>query len=181
MKANNFIKAFCVIFLALTFTGCIGVNRSFKMIRQNLTESLDVRYEKQFEFSVGSAGLMLAGMIVKLSDVEEPVDEILSRVSLLQIGVYEKSRYGDLHATYEDLVSLTELMEMQGWEYLVRTVDDDEMAAVFVEKDCEEFNRIYVIAIEQDEMVLVEVHGDLAEIIEIAIREKGLHFEVANN
>ena len=55
------------------------------------------------------------------------------------------------------------------------------MAAVFIKEKDEELNQLCIISFDGSEMVLVEVHGDLEEIVEIVIREKGLNFEMANN
>jgi hypothetical protein len=182
MKVKKYITLSLVLLISISFSGCIGVNRNFKQVRQHLMSELDVEYDKQFEFSIGSAGLALAGMIVKLSDVEEPIEEVLANVSRVQIGVYEREHaYGQFNAEFSDLKKLTDILEKDGWKYIVRSVQDDEMAAVFVNADDEDFNRIYVIAANDDEMVLVEVHGDLSKVIEVALREKGLRFHMAEN
>lgn len=181
MNSKKYLLVIVFGLIGLSFTGCIGVNRNFKQIRTTLLERFDTDFDRKFEFSIGRAGLSLAGVIVRLSDVEEPVDEILSKVSQVQIGVYERADYGQMTADFRDLKNVTKLMEDRGWTYIVRSVQGDEMAAVFIKEEDEELNQIYVIAFDGNEMVLVEVHGDLEEIIEIAIREKGLHFEMAEN
>ena len=40
---------------------------------------------------------------------------------------------------------------------------------------------MFVIALEDDELILAEVHGDLGDLIEIAIREHGLNFAFNEN
>ncbi len=142
---------------------------------------LDMDYDKQIEFSVGSAGIMLAGMIVNLSDVEEPVDEILKNISRVQVGVYERNRYNKFHARYDVLVRLSAKLEEQGWKYIVRSVQDNEIAAVFVNEEDDEFSRLYVVAADDEQLVLVEIHGDLSKVIEVAVREKGFRMHMARN
>ena len=181
MKAKRYLLIPLVLLLGLNFTGCIGVNQNFKKIRYHLMSELDVEYSKEIEFSVGSAGIMLAGMVVSLSDIDEPVDEILSNISRVQVGVYERIGRGRLNADFDDIRKLSDILEEQGWKYIVRSVQGDEMAAVFVNADDEEFNRLYVIAAEDDELVLVELHGELSKVIEIALRDKGLNFHLAEN
>lgn len=181
MNYKKHLLVIMVAVLSINITGCIGVNRNFKQIRATLTESFDADFEKKFEFSVGRAGLSLAGMIIRLTDVEEPIDELLSKVSQVQIGIYEKGKYGEMNAKYEDLIKVTDMMEERGWTYIVRSVQKEELAAVFIKEKDEELNQLCVISFDGSEMVLVEVHGDLEEIVEIVIREKGLNFEMANN
>ncbi len=180
MNRKILLHVLLLLLISTAFSGCIGVNRNFKKIRRAVTENIDVKYNKSFEFSVGRTGLMLAGMVVRLSDVEEPVDDILSEVSRIQVGVYEKAS-GNLNTTMADLNRITDEMNSQGWRYIVRSVQRDEVVGVFVRGDDPRLRQLYVIAIDSNEMVLVEIHGELSKIVEIAIREKGLKFETAGN
>lgn len=173
--------ALMLIIIGTNLTGCIGVNTEFRKIRNHIFDKMDLDYNKQFEFAVGPAGLLLVGMFVSLADTDEPIDEVLRRVSRVQVGVYDRNKINLFHADYSDLKSFTDVMSENGWVYIVRSVQPDGLTAVFVRGDAdEEFNQLFVIAVEDDEMVLVEIHGDLEKIIEIAIREKGLHFETAH-
>ena len=72
-------------------------------------------------------------------------------------------------------------MERAGWEFIVRSVNRDELTAVFVKQNNERINQLYIIAVTNEEMVLVEVHGNIDELVAIAIREKGLKFDVVSN
>jgi len=166
--------------LSVSFTGCIGVNGNFKKIRNTLKNNLDLEYNKTVEFSVGRTGLMLAGMVIRFADTEEPIEDVLSEVSRVQVGIYERD-YGDLNAKVKNLNALTTQMENQGWKYIVRTVQHDEMVCVFVREDDPGFNQLYVVNVGDHEMVLVEIHGDLSKIIEIVLREKAFNVDFAHN
>lgn len=181
MKTKRYFLIPLVLLVGMSMAGCIGVNQNFKQIRYHLMSEMDVEYSKEIEFSIGSAGIMLAGMFVGLAEVDEPIDEILSNISRVQVGVYERTGRGRLQLDFDDIRKLSNILEEQGWKYIVRSVQGDEMAAVFVNADDEEFNRLYVIAVENHEMVLVELHGDLSKVIEIALRDKGLRFHMADN
>ncbi|MCF6269937.1 MAG: hypothetical protein L3J41_09510 [Melioribacteraceae bacterium] len=50
------------------------------------------------------------------------------------------------------------------------------MAAIFVRVHNDELNQLFIISVNNEEVVLVEVLGNLHKVIEIAIREKGLDF-----
>ena len=51
------------------------------------------------------------------------------------------------------------------------------MRFVGVQRDDDFLNQIFVVTLNDRELVLTEVNGDLAEVVEIAIREKGLNIE----
>ncbi|MBU0561718.1 MAG: DUF4252 domain-containing protein [Bacteroidetes bacterium] len=170
---NKIFLALITFMLITTLSGCIGVNRSFKHVRSNLFENLDMDYNREIEFSIGPAGLMLAGMIVRMTDVEEPIGEIISQISRVQVGVYKNEYTHSGKSDFEALKKLTDEMMENGWRYIVRTIDGNEMAAVFIneiEEDDEEISQLFVIAINGEELVLAEIHGDLNDIVEIALR-----------
>ena len=76
------IKILISIFLLMFFlNGCIGVDRSFRQIRNYILENTDTEYSREVEFSIGSAGISVASIMVRMADVEEPIDEILSEIS----------------------------------------------------------------------------------------------------
>ena len=69
-------------------------------------------------------------------------------------------------------------MSESGWKSIVKTCDKDELAAIYVRKNSDEvLNRLFVISLDKDELVLVEVEGDLREAISTAIREKGIDID----
>ena len=73
-------------------------------------------------------------------------------------------------------------MAENGWDHIVRTVDRDEMAMVFIKSDyIETIEELFVIALNDDELVMAELRGDLGEVVNIAIRENGLKFHMAKN
>ncbi|MCW8812561.1 MAG: DUF4252 domain-containing protein, partial [Chlorobium sp.] len=66
-------------------------------------------------------------------------------------------------------------MFQSGWKSIIRSSDNGELTAVYVRKNrAETLDRMFVINLEDDELVLVDVKGDLKEVIATAIREKGM-------
>ncbi len=169
--------------LLLTFllSGCYGVDRSFRQIRNYILENSGAEYSKDVEFSIGSAGIALASTMVSLADVEEPIDEILSEVSSVQVGIYKNKDSTKITTDFAGLKYLTNLMENAGWEYVVRSIDSNEMAIVFVRIYKNQLNRVFVISVNQEEMVLVEMYGNVDKVIEIAIREGELNLHSSMN
>jgi len=174
------IKILVSIFLFMFFlNGCIGVDRSFRQIRNYILENTDTEYSREVEFSIGSAGISVASIMVRMADVEEPIDEILSEISSVQVGVYNNEDSTKVTTDFAGLKHLTDLMENAGWEFIVRSVDRDELTAVFVRIYKNQLNRVFVISVNQDEMVLAELYGNIDKLIEIAIREGNLNIQLA--
>lgn len=181
MNLKKIFLSIMLVILILNMTGCFGVNSSFRRIRNHIFDNMSIDYKKEFEFSVGPAGLLLAGMVVRFAETEEPIDDIIGEISRVQVGVYNNIDNDSEFGNFESLIRLTNLMADADWECIVRSKSSREITAVFVKYDEDILNQLFVVAMDKREMVLVEVHGDLGKVIEIAIREKGLKFEMANH
>lgn len=174
LKKIKFIVG--LLLIALLSTSCIGVDRSFRSIRNYVLESSGDNFEKEFEFSLGSVSITMAELVMNFADVEEPIDEILSEVSSVQVGIYNNNSGTKIEPNFEELKFLTNRMKKVGWDCIVRTVNRNEMVAIFVRSHEDELNQLFVISVNNNEMVLIEVLGNLHKVIEIAIREKGFNF-----
>ena len=64
-------------------------------------------------------------------------------------------------------------MKSKGWKYIVRSVEGDGITAIYISTDPEEMlNKIYIINLSNDDLVIVEINGDLKKVISYAIEEK---------
>lgn len=180
MKARGLIVLVVAVLFMINFTGCIGVNGNFKNVRDNILVNLDGRTERVIEFSLGPSGMMFASLITSFAADEEYVDDLIRQVTKIQVGVYKRNNFSD--PNFRILKDLSEEMRDKGWNYLVRSYDHGNLAAVFTQSDdLNSVHSLFVVALERDEMVMVELKGDLDRMIEIAVRENGLKFDIANN
>jgi len=165
-----------ILLVALLSTGCIGVDRGFKSIRDYVLDTSNNQFEKEFEFSFGSVSITMAELVMNFTDIDEPIDEILSEIHNLQVGIYNNNSDIKIEPSFEEAKFLTNKMKKAGWDCIVRSVDRNEMTAIFIKAHDDELNQLYVISVNNEEVVLVEILGNLHKVIEIAIREKGLDF-----
>jgi len=176
MNSKKIKFAMGIILVALLFTGCIGVDRGFRSIRDYVLDPANDQFEKEFEFSFGTVSITMAELVMNFADVDEPVDEMLSEISNVQVGIYKNNSDVRINPSIEEAKFLTNKMKNAGWDCIVRSVDKKEMTAVFVKAQDDELHRLFVISVNNDEVVLAEVLGNLHKVIEIAIREKGFNF-----
>jgi hypothetical protein len=172
-----------VLSLALLFTGCLSVNREFKRVRNQFISGMNTNFEREIEFSIGPAGMLFASMFVRIANTEENIDQLITQVNQIQLGVYKPESYQDPAANFEVLKNLDREMNSYGWNNIVKTADRGEMAGVFV-RDFDEdkgLKEIFVVALNEDGLIMVQIHGELDKLIEIAIRENGLKLETVKN
>ncbi|KAB2845839.1 MAG: DUF4252 domain-containing protein [Melioribacteraceae bacterium] len=171
-------------FLSLTlFNGCLGVNEEFRSLRNTIFSNTENKFEKEIEFSVGPAGLALAGMFVKFADDEEGrnVGEMIGEISRVQIGIYNNRGRFNNEIDFSFLKDINKQMNKNGWQYIVRAVDHNELAAVYIKTDeSENLREAFIIAMNNDELIFANIYGDLNGLIETAIRQNGIHFQMAD-
>ncbi len=178
MKTNKIKVIFTVLILVPLLSGCIGINSNFKILRNSILKLSNNRFHKEIEFSVGSFGLMIAGAFVSLNNSDENIDDILDQISGIQIGVYEK-RGSNFGFTLNKLREVSNVMENKGWSCLIKTINGEDRNAVFLRaNNTGKMNMLFVVAFTDDELILTEVNGNLEKLIELAIKDKGLNFDI---
>jgi hypothetical protein len=172
MSSRIFI--YTVIFLLLILlTGCIGVNRQFGEVKDKILGELGNDYRTEFQFSVGSSAITISSWFVDLAANEKYIDEMIREISSVQVGVYNRVEGSDAKANFGTLQSIDEEMHNKGWKYIVRSVDYEELTAIYLSDDPEEIlNKMYIINLSDEKLVIIEVNGDLKKVISYAIEEK---------
>lgn len=167
-----------LLFLPLLLNGCLGINEEFEDVRDLVVLSIGNDYKSELQFSVGSVGMTVSSWVINASTDDDFPSEILDDVSSVQIGVYKKLK-GITSPDFQTLREIEPDMQASGWKSIVQTCDRGELAAVYIRKDSSEIlDRLFIISFEDDELVLVEVEGDLNEAIATLIREKGMDIDI---
>lgn len=161
-----------ILLLPVFLNGCIGINEEFADIRNVVINNFGGEYKSEVQFSIGSTGITVSSWLVDAAAEEDIAGDILKDVSSVQVGVYKKLRVTD-SPRMNTLREIESKMSESGWKSIVKTCDKDELAAVYVRKNPDEvLDRLFVISLDNDELVLVEVEGDLKEAISTVIRDK---------
>jgi hypothetical protein len=167
-----------ILLLPLFLNGCIGINEEFAEIRNEVIKNFGGDFKSEMQFSIGSAGITVSTWFVDAAADEDIAADILDDVSSVQIGVYKKLRGTD-SPNMNTLREIESKMSESGWKSIVKSCDKEELAAIYVRKDSGKIlDRLFVISIENDELVLVEVKGDLKEAISTVIRQKGMEIKI---
>ncbi len=174
-KINYKFSFLAIVLSAFLFTGCIGVNGHFKNIRNNIISYTGNEFNKDVEFSIGSIGIGLSKMIVKASDEHEDAYEMLKEIDGIQIGVY-KNVSSNIHPININFIkSFDKEMTDNGYTYIVKTVEEDQATAIYVENSPDnEINKLFIISFDRDELTLVELEGNINGLVAAAIKNKRL-------
>jgi len=179
MKTKSIILVVAILLFLVTLTGCIGVNRQFSEVKNKIMGELGDDYKTEFQFSVGSALIHVSSWFVDLAADEEYVDDMMREISSVQVGIYNKIDGANHKADLSTLNSIDEEMRSNGWKYIVRTIESDELTIIYISADPEELlEKMFVINLNDDELVIVEVNGDLKKVISYVIEERSFNLKM---
>jgi hypothetical protein len=69
-------------------------------------------------------------------------------------------------------------MEKRGWKYILRSVDNGDFISIYIRSGSENFfNQLYIVSFDDEQLILLDIEGDLKEVIATVIEEKGLDFD----
>ena len=172
------IKYFIIPALLL-LTGCIGVNRQFSEMKDKILGKFGSDYKTEYQFSVGSGVITFSSWIVGLADDQEYVDNMMREISSVQVGVYNRVKGSHARADFSILQTIDDELSEQGLKYIVRSFENDEVTAVYINNDPEEFlHKLFVVNLADDELVIIEVNGDLKQVIAYTIEEKNFKIKM---
>lgn len=179
MKKSKKVIFVFVFFSLVFFTGCIGVNRQFGEVKDKILGNLGSDYKTEFQFSVGSAAITISSWFVDLAAEEEYIDEMMREISSVQVGVYKTIEGTDTKNNFGTLQAIDKEMLNKGWKYIVRSAESGELTAIYLSDDPGELlNKMYVINLSDEELVIIEVNGDLKRVISYAIEEKEFNLKM---
>ncbi|MEQ9825945.1 MAG: hypothetical protein ABQ298_16300 [Puniceicoccaceae bacterium] len=172
------VSALCL----LSLTGCFGVDGSFHRLRDSVVRGAASGYQVEAEFGIGSLMLGLARKVISLSD-DSDADValgILQQVSKVQVGVYSLDHSlvtGANPSCRQRLVHLLESLMGEGYDAIVRNYEDTRGSLILVRSDprhLERVREIIVVSLEQQELHLVQLRGNVNGIVELVAREHEL-------
>ena len=182
-KTNRIVQIIAVLLLTLTLTGCFGVNENFEQIRNNVLSNINGSYSKNTEMGFGSLTLSLAEIFVSFSNDEsaEFITDVLDNVSEVQVGTY-KLKTADTQMDFQFLKKTTAKLTDYGWQTLIRVKSKSSIVSIlYKESGDDSVENMLILTRSGNGLVLVELYGNLTEIIELAIKENGENFDIADN
>jgi hypothetical protein len=185
MKKKKLLLALALILLMLTNTGCIGVNKNFKFLRNQVFENLDSNFDKTIEFSIGKSAFLFLSNFIDVDDEEsENIKNMLKDVSHISIGIYERDNKNEIANSKfpQKLLSrISQNLEVEDWESIVKVNSNDETIGIYVkENDSEEINEMFAVILSDNEMVMLDLNGNLNSLTEQVIEQQGFGTKITN-
>lgn len=153
--------------LSLMLANCMSFSdRAMRPMRNSITSQMpDISLEKEMAVALG-------GGMFNFLDVINSDDVDLSAVDHLQVAVYQVHPRGG-EVNFSDEVFHESLLAKDAslvWERIVKVKEEDEQVWVFVGMNMEDsaLEAVSVFIFERDELVMINMDGDLNEMLEYA-------------
>lgn len=154
-------------------TGCDGEPPSAGRVRAHLERSLPgVRFHRAEHVRLGRFTMALVRGLVRVAGAEDgETRQILGSIRRVEVATYEVEGPLDL-TTVSAPRDLERRLAGAGWQPMVREREAGSLAWVFVRSDEEGAIRdLYVVALDPDELTVVDLSGRLDELMAAAIAD----------
>ncbi|MBP2680994.1 MAG: hypothetical protein H6Q78_857 [Candidatus Krumholzibacteriota bacterium] len=172
MKSRAFVASVAIAVLALSVSGCLWAP-DLDRVRKDIEKQIPgASFDREFALSLGPVALTLVRGALYLSpEAKEPRDYVRD-VRSVRVAVYSVR---SLPADFEVRLpaALGKLVEKDGWEVAVKTREGGEAVWILCKEDGGAIDGIYVVALDDNELVLVNAAGRIDEICRKAMRENG--------
>lgn len=177
MKLKLNILIILSLFSFFLLPSCIDINKEFSEVTDRIIRNIGDDYKTQFQFSVGSTAIEISSWFIDFAANEEYIEEMVRELTSVQVGIYKRVESSNKKAAYSTLESIDEEMKSRSWRYLVRTIENDALTTIYISEDpALMLKKMYVVNLHHNELIIVEVNGDLKKVISYAVEER--HFKV---
>jgi hypothetical protein len=174
MSKKFFFRILLIIIFSLLVCGCWDVDGNFRKTRNEVFNALNTEnIDKEFEYSFGSFEIYLASKAASLSNRTFDLEMLLEKISNVQVGVYNFEMAEDTKP--EIFIPFETRMKNKSWTRLVKIIDHNERIFVYVNiEDPDRIKDVFVLSFDNNQLVMVEVHGNLDKIVEQVIKKRGI-------
>ena len=176
MKRKIIILIFILSIVAFLLPGCVFVSLDFCQTRNSILDEIgNTRTETEVQFQIGSGLLSLSRMIISIADHSEDGDkatDLLRDIRNVQIGVYKLNEFNE----NRPLVippRIAKKLSKKGYEAMMKVKERDGATWVMTKMRGKRLTSLYIITLDREELVLVEIQGRLGRLIEKAVHDHG--------
>ncbi len=159
-----------VAVVGLASSGCM-YSREMSSTRRSIeAEFPGAEFDRKLVFTVGSVGLRVASWVTGLVPDEEVADvrEYIDDVRRVKVGIYDTEHVPESNGG--GIPVLRGLVD-KGWEIAVQSREESEHVWVLYRARRDRVRDIFVIVLNEEELVIVRVTGHLDRVLQRAMRD----------
>ncbi len=182
MKTKTISLLITLVLLSILNTGCIGVNKNFKVLRNQVLKNLNTNFEETIEFSIGRSAFLFVGKFINDDEESENIKDMLKDVSRISIGVYETENVNDNYNNWKSMLKkISNSLSVEDWENIVKVNNKEETLGIYIkENDTDEINEMFAVILSGNELVILSLNGRLNSLAEKVIEQQGFGTNIAD-
>ncbi|HEX5133469.1 MAG TPA: DUF4252 domain-containing protein [Candidatus Krumholzibacteria bacterium] len=138
-------------------------------VKQDIAGQMpDVGFKKNVTLSLGPMTMALARTVTGLIPEAHEARGYLRDVSRVQVAVYQLE--GQADATRIETPSRLEELQADGWEMAIRVNEENQRVWLLYRANDDTIREMFVVVVDDDQLVLVKVKGHLERLMAEAIR-----------
>jgi len=160
-------------------SGCLWAP-DLARVRRDIEDQIPgASFDKEIELSLGPVSLLFVRLVVNVVPAAAEARGYLRDLSRVQVAVYHTEEL-PVTKNVETPRRLKKLIEEKGWEMAVKVRDEDEMLWVLYHIDGDTIKEMYVVVLNEEELVLVKIKGRLERLVAHALSESGTMKNISN-
>lgn len=167
MRAAVAVSA--LVLMMVTSAGCLWAPELTRVERDFQAQIPEANFQKRLVVSLGPVSLAFARLITRMVPDAREAADYLRDVSHIQLAIYETK--DDLHIAHVRTPARLERLRDEGWEAAVQVRDDDDRVWVFYRTKGDHVAELYVVVLDQNQLVMVKARGKLEHLAALALRE----------
>ena len=165
MQKHHGTSALLLVIVFFSVSGCF-YSREMSHIRRDIEHEIPgAAFKRQVSVAIGPRFFGTMGWITsKVDDSDAQIAaDLMYEIRRVKVGVYKTEELPDLQETaLSDLPHFTET----GWVKAVKTLDRDEAVWIFYREDRDVIRNLYLVVLNDDELVLVRCEGHINRSLE---------------
>lgn len=179
MKSARAFRLLVVLCVALAANGCVLWAPTLDPMRHEVARSLPaVEIRPEIQLHLGRLSMALARSIVRAGAEHEKDEDalrvaaLLRHVSGVEVAIYEvEGLRSGLKEGWSKQVS--RMADRRGWRVAARTENEGELTSVLYREGRRGIESVYVLALDDDSLVMARFRGRLDQAIADAIALEG--------
>jgi Domain of unknown function (DUF4252) len=161
------------LIIALTWHVCLSHTQTLDIQTDILSFLEPLQMEKVISLNLGVTSLFIVEQIWKCVDSSAMEAELLDSLTKVHVQVYETSQ------SHEELPpdachKICDALNLKGWNMFVRVRDGDDHVLLFYQPVNETISGMLIVVLSGQDLVVVDMAGDLGLMLEHAIKHHGI-------
>ena len=169
-KNATAVTIVALVVVTSLFSGCLWAPELASVCRDIENQIPGVTFDRQFAITLGPLTMAFAKMVTAFIPDAKEARGYLRDVSKIQVAVYESDQ-SISGATHVKMPNRLVRLQEDGWETAVKVREEDSVVWIMYKIDDDSIRELYVVVLDDHELVLVKARGRLERLAARALSE----------